>query len=280
MATGTVADTQTTTIDSKAVTVFADPGAKLDRTGDGVILEVKGGGADVKIFDLEITGATGIGNPAISIPSGGAAKLSLTRVTVDANQGLGIQTTTGTLVMSRSIVKGNTAGGLSISGTEFDITNCLIVGNGGATSTIGGIDISMIATAGTHRLDFNTIASNQGPVAATINTGVNCNAIGTPLTFDSNIIYGNAVNGGGQQLGGSALCAAIYSDVGPDPTTGSTNINMSPMFVNAAQGDYHLLSTSPAKDAANPAATTNVDIDGDARPQGARRDIGADEVRL
>lgn len=277
---GTFADSQTTTIDAKAVTILADPGAKLDRAGDGVILEVKNDGADVKIFDLEITGGTGSSNPAISLPSGGAPKLTLTRVSVHDNQGVGILTTAGTLTMSRSTVRANTGGGVSISAAQFDITNCLIVENGGLTSGLGGVDISQILTpTGTHRLDFNTIALNAGPLAVAVNTGVNCTTIGTLLTFDSNIIHGNAVNGGGQQLGGSAMCVASYSDVGPDPAPGATNINMPPMFVNAAQGNFHLTSASPAKDTANPAAVMPDDIDGEARPQGARRDMGADEVK-
>jgi len=38
---GTVADSKTTTIDAKAVTIVAEPGARLDRTGDGVILQIQ-----------------------------------------------------------------------------------------------------------------------------------------------------------------------------------------------------------------------------------------------
>jgi hypothetical protein len=55
---------------------------------------------------------------------------------------------------------------------------------------------------------------------------------------------------------------------------------MDPMFENASQDDLHLMNGSPAKDAADPAATTNVDIDGDARPNpaGGRSDMGADEI--
>ncbi len=38
------------------------------------------------------------------------------------------------------------------------------------------------------------------------------------------------------------------------------------------------MTSSSAKDAADPTATFAVDIDGDARPRGAARDIGADEA--
>lgn len=278
--TGTVTDTKTTTIDGKAVTILADPGAQLSRTNAGVILQVQNDGADVKIFDLEITGGIGAANAAVSLPNGGAPKLTLTRAKVDENQGIGILTSSGTLTMSKSIVSHNAGGGVSISGAQFDITNCFIVENGGTSSALGGVDIlQIVMPTGTHRLDFNTIAANQGPATVTLNTGVNCTTIGTLLTFDSNIIYGNAVNVGGKQLGGDPMCTATYSDVGPDPVAGATNINMLPMFAGVAQGDFHLMTTSPCKDAADPASTIPDDIDGDMRPQGPRRDMGADEIK-
>ncbi|HRC58727.1 MAG TPA: hypothetical protein PKU97_22545, partial [Kofleriaceae bacterium] len=48
-----VKDTKTTTIDGKVVTILADPGARLDREGDGPILEIRSPTTDVKIYDLE-----------------------------------------------------------------------------------------------------------------------------------------------------------------------------------------------------------------------------------
>lgn len=41
---------------------------------------------------------------------------------------------------------------------------------------------------------------------------------------------------------------------------------------------HHLKTASPVKDLADPSATLPVDIDGDTRPQGPRRDMGADEI--
>jgi hypothetical protein len=77
------------------------------------------------------------------------------------------------------------------------------------------------------------------------------------------------------------MCSYTYSDIGPDiPTpTGTGNINMDPLFANAATGDFHLTTNSPCRHAADPNADlTGIaakDIDGDTRTRPA--DIGADE---
>jgi hypothetical protein len=57
------------------------------------------------------------------------------------------------------------------------------------------------------------------------------------------------------------------------------NLNLDPMFIAALQGNFHLMNGSPCKDAADPASTIPDDIDGDMRPQGPRRDMGADEIK-
>lgn len=274
IAAGLVKDSVTTTIDGKSVTILAEPGAKLDRDNDGPILVVQSANADVKVYDLEITGASGAsGADGIQLtPNGGAPKLTLTRVKIDANQGTGIATTGGVLTMAQSTVSGNTGGGLSVSSTEFDLTNNMIVKNGSATSSFGGVLFTQTNT-GTRKLAFNTIAQNQATTGIT--PGVLCAAVANAVQFADTIVFGN---GAGLQVEGT-MCTWTYSDIGPTAATGSGNINMDPMFANATQNDFHLMSTSPCKDAADPAATLNVDFDGDARPQGPHSDIGADEYK-
>jgi hypothetical protein len=48
--------------------------------------------------------------------------------------------------------------------------------------------------------------------------------------------------------------------------------------VDAINKNYHLNAASPMKDHANPTATLANEFDGDSRPHGAARDIGADEI--
>jgi hypothetical protein len=114
---------------------------------------------------------------------------------------------------------------------------------------------------------------------ATINTGISCGTVLTPVTFPNNIVYANVVSSGGKQIGGSSNCSVAYSNVGPDAVAGTGVINSDPLFVNPATANFHLMPSSPAKDMADPGATLDTDIDGDARPQGAARDMGADEIK-
>ncbi len=58
---------------------------------------------------------------------------------------------------------------------------------------------------------------------------------------------------------------------------GEGNIKADPLFVDPDNGDFHLKTNSPCKDAGTDAGVY-VDIDGDTRPQGAGFDIGADEI--
>ena len=241
-------------INNQDVTLLAEPGAKLTSTTNGLLLEVRGS-SHVSIYDLEISGASGSVGYGISMPTGNTAVLVLRRVKV----------------------LGNAAGGISISAGDFDIANTIVATNGNGSSLMGGIKIDGIAGGGTHRLEFSTITANVGP--GTVNTGISCGTVLTPLTFANNIIYGNIVSSGGKQIGGSANCIVAHSDVGPDAATGTGVINVDPLFVGAATGNFHLMPTSPAKDVADPASTLDTDIDGDARPQGPARDMGADEVK-
>jgi hypothetical protein len=320
-ASGAANDTATVVIDGKVVTILAEPGATLDRDGNGPALEVRSANADVVIYDLHVTGATGItdGHGILMTPNGGQPKLTLVRVTVDNNQGAGISATGSTLTVSQSTVSANSAGGISATGgtltvsqstvatnngvgisatggtltvsqstvltnngggiaivaAQFDVTNTIVASNGSPSSVFGGVRVDQSNT-GVRRFDFNTVTNNVAAASST--TGVVCTLVTQPVTFSNNIVYANQVGGDRTQVGGSN-CNWTYSDIGPDTVAGTGNINVDPLFVNLAQNDFHLTASSPAKDVADPAATQALDFDGDTRPQGSGRDMGADEYK-
>jgi len=242
------------TIDAVAVTILAEGATIQPAAIDQTVVTVTNA-ASATITGLTVDGATG---PATGVG-----------VRCDA---------ASTLRLRRSVVKGSSGGGISISGCQFSLVNNTIARNGNASSTFGGVQLSSISAASgpAHDFEFNTVTGNAGDL--NVVTGVACGLVSTALVFSNNIVYSNTVSGTGTQVGGDDDCSWRYSNVGPQAVAGDGNINADPQFVDAANRNYHLQPASPSRDVADPAATLDLDIDGDARPQGDRRDQGADEV--
>jgi hypothetical protein len=261
----------------RTVTFLAEPGAKLTSTiGMGAIVTVKGNGTSLAVYDLSISDSSLIG---VSVPaSSGNPIVTLNRVRVMNNQGSGISTNGGVLTLSQSEIYNNASGGVIVQNFgQFDITNNFIAYNGRPTIPVGGVYFYQ-TNDGIRRFEFNTVTSNS------VNTGsvggVACFSVIQQVTFSNDIIYNNLQGGGGggQVNGPSSNCLFAYSDIGPDPGAGVGNINADPLFINPQQRNFHLIAGSPVRDAADPNSTLAVDFDGEGRPQGTRRDIGADEV--
>ena len=162
------------------------------------------------------------------------------------------------LVLDRVVVHGGSSGitsGLP-SGGSVDITNTIVFGTTGRALDLAG-------TSGT--VKFSTIA-DSGMETGTGPQAVACGGV----TFQSSIIW--APNSTGRI---PIDCAPATSIAGPTAVAGATNVN--PLFVNEAANDYHLAANSPAIDLVD--AGPPDDFEGDARPQGARFDIGADEAK-
>ena len=232
-------------------TIYGD-GATLTANATNLSVIAIGDGADVTIQGLHVTGAGGTAHPP-GVACGTTtppAMMRLHRMRIDANDG----------------------GGVKINACGFELINDVIVMNGGLASTFGGVLVQSTRAVDPGVLAFDTIVGNTG-LAGSV-TGVHCDTLGTPLTFDSDIVYDNIVSNGGKQV--DSACSYTYSDIN-DSTNGTGNITSSPGFVNQGGGDYHLGAGSMAIDAADPASTLGIDLEGSKRPKGARRDIGAYE---
>lgn len=215
----------------------------------------------------------GIDKPGILVTESG--RLTLSGVTVRGGAGtlgVGVQCTGSgspapSIDVERSIITTNSGGGISVSSCDFVIRNSVIAANGTSLTLFGGVLITQNPPSGTGRLSFNTIVGNVAATSAGA-SGVNCNVPLAGLSFSSSIVYGN-VNA--PQVAG--MCTFTYSDIGPAPLAGVGNFSADPLLT----ADYHLLPTSPCRNAADPNASITIDIDGDARPLGGRSDVGADE---
>jgi hypothetical protein len=127
-------------------------------------------------------------------------------------------------------------------------------------------------------------------------SGIDFDALDFPITVTgSNVIARHGAGGSPRpDIRGDASPSSLtmtfdYSNYGSraatgnssitDPAAGNGNQTASPVFVNAAAGDFHQTAASPTIDAGVIAlASSLTDFEGDAREQGPSADIGADEL--
>jgi len=215
-------------------------------------------GATLSARDVAFTGSTDV-----AVKSAGT--LTLDRCEIKSGTNIGLQTTAGTLIVTHSKITGNMLGGIKLDTTTFHISNTVIAENPGP---FGGMFVSF----GNGTINFTTIANNVDANDGN-SRGISCAS--TTVTLNSVLLQGNT----GPQQSGSG-CSFTYSSFFPDAVgtipSGTGNVRVQTQFL--APHDFHLASGSPLKDQADPAATLPNDIDGDARPQGNVRDIGADEL--
>ncbi len=190
--------------------------------------------------------------------------LTVQQSTIRNNAGFGIEINGGLTTVSRSTIASNQLGGITMSAAgHFDITNTFVTGNGSEQSIAdtGGVRLFPDSSPNS-RFEFNTVVGNA--VGDGTTGGINCIAA---FTADNNIIVGNIKLAETSDSGGS--CAHLSSLVGE--TTSAVGFK--------SDIDFHLTPASPAIDQAITASTVAIDFDGDARPQGAAKDIGADEYK-
>jgi len=268
-------------------------GAILDRNalGSGHVLDIAAG-MHVSLDYVTVIGGDGAAGHGISCTE---ATLTLREVTIQGNgglaidsadcqlvvsqsqllnnQGAGIAASMGDVTLVRSLVAGNQFAGLYLVESSYDIENNVIIKNGGPSSG-GGVLLAVMVGVARRIFAFNTVAENSGAFGNV--SGVSCDdAASAPFAMTSNIVVNNA---GPAQVRGGA-CVWTYSDITPGTVSGTGNLSSDPLFVDPVHNNFHLQLASPARDAADPAATLAVDIDGDTRPQGAGRDMGADEIK-
>jgi hypothetical protein len=191
----------------------------------------------------------------------------------------GIRVTDGSLTLSESTVARNFRGGVSIENSDFTLINNFIVDNGAPGEiSKGGLLINNVEAHSPQRIEFNTIAGNRITGELSEAANLSCSSL-LPTTGHSNIVFKTFAEDSKPNISLSN-CSLLYSNI-ENGTGGTGNIDLDPGFISpiaGPSGDYHLQESSPCKDAGDPDATLETDIDGDERPQAGRRDMGADEV--
>ncbi|MBN1180140.1 MAG: right-handed parallel beta-helix repeat-containing protein, partial [Anaerolineae bacterium] len=142
----------------------------------------------------------------------------------------------------------NSGGGIYFAGTA-NVQHNVIYNNTAAFG--GGAYADGTLTLGNSVVANNTASTGGGGVF--VHTGED-------FTFDYNNLYNNTPG-----------------HYGGDAVEGATDLHVAPQFADAAGGDFHLAFDSELVNRADPASTLSDDFEGDARPQGSRSDVGADE---
>jgi uncharacterized repeat protein (TIGR01451 family) len=201
--------------------------------------------------------------------------------------GIGIRPDSGVVTISRCTITDNRAGGVGggiavARGSAPVILDTRIISNaatlewGGGVAAYGGsaptlinvlvADNSAVGGTGGLALDAGTLVN----VTVANNTPPGVGVFDTPtytVAITNSILYGN----GGLDIQGANITIG-YSDVGQGVLPGPGNISEDPRFVDAANGDYHLLWNSPAIDAGTNMGAPPADLEGDLRPMDGDKD--------
>lgn len=247
---------------------------ELTRSTAGPTVKI-GPGSDVTLDNVRLRGATGGSVPTasglycINTPIG-ARHVRLIDFDSTQNQYDGVYAQACAIDALRSTFTNNAFTGVDLTDSNGTFDRCLASGNGNKGSNLdtglfmirnnfvyrnGDAGIVVYGNTGTVA-EFNTVIDNAGG-------GMQCTSSG--LSFPNNLVVRNgAGNTGGCTFPGSIIAA---------DTTG-----LSFKSADAAPYDYHITAGSIAIDQAT-ISTVMIDFDGDARPQGNGKDVGADEFR-
>ena len=259
-------------LDRRFIIGRGTPRPAIDRTDNGPIITTQGP-ADVHLKRVDLSGATPVpgelgtnldgyaiycqninGSPKVTLAdvtiTNNARGVKALRCTVDiakssfVNMLYGLEVTDSTVRIDRSVFENCI---VNLDGGLFTVTNNIFARN--STGTM--LYTEMAGTV----IEFNTFVDNAFGCGAQV-----------AMAFPSNI-FARSANPGGPN------CTFPGSIIAP------TDISaLKFKHPDSAPYDYHLLPGSTAIDAAT-ASTLNHDFDGDARPKGAGRDVGADEAQ-
>jgi hypothetical protein len=257
-------------------------------------------GATLRVRDVVWNGAAGCANSAVNLP---ASTLDLERVQLNfaVAQSFICNITirdsklhsTASTALTLFYLEGEPAGGGATMnrGASLKIDRTIIDGGDPAIhvgfltdlQVTNSVFLNQGTQAGWIQASDNASATSAVRFSTFYNSVLKCGTLaGTGFVAYSNNIFVNARNGAPADTASGTFCSHSYDLISPQATTvaGPGNkLGVNAMFVDTNANDLHLRATSPAVDAADPAATETSDFDGVSRPQGAARDMGAFEYK-
>jgi hypothetical protein len=229
-------------------------------SGGGVA--IYGAGGRIALWNNDIIANTsGWGGGIAVVRSAAAVEMSSNNVLRnrttegDYQSGVLFSDVTAPVTLINNVIAGNNNRGIKAVNTpDVQFINNTIVSN-------GAIGVEVLGWPEAPVNPLNAVLTNNiiaGHTECGI-TGFNNAAI----SATTNVLWNTAP-------GGSEICSEIIRSTGVFASD--------PKFVNAASGDYHLQSGSPAVNAGTNAGAPPTDKDGTPRPQAGRVDIGAYEI--
>jgi predicted outer membrane repeat protein len=172
--------------------------------------------------------------------------------------GGGVFFTGSTSTLANVTFSRNTAssgGGLYISSSSpTTLTNVVFSGNtassGGGVYSYGSTTLANVTFSG------NTATSAGGALSDSYGT----------TTITNSIFWGNTAPSSPQIDCWSTVSLNVSYSIVQGGWTGTGNLNVNPLFVDAAKGNLHLKAGSPAVDAGTSTGAPNTDHDGNSRP--------------
>jgi parallel beta-helix repeat protein len=179
-----------------------------------------------------------------------------------------VVTFTNNTITENEIDGNGSGGGTNIYDSVATFVNNIIASNSGNESW-NGDGLAIRGPESDARVVNNTIFSNTAE-------GIDASD-GAEVLVRNNIIANN--NGGIHNWESGATFSvdhnARWNNNWTNVTMGTGDIEADPVFVDAANGDFHLQMDSPCIDAGNPTGAPALDIEG--KPRDAAPDIGAYE---